>query len=109
MHLWINGEKQRMRDGGLKGERLRLLREVGIDVETYEEWKSSFDQLADFAETNGRAPSSEENKDLFTWWQKQIWAMRKIKNGRSGLNEGQISLLKKLTKIIPTNILLEWD
>lgn len=109
LHLWINGEKQRMRDGGLKGERLRLLREVGIDVETYEEWKSSFDQLADFAETNGRAPSSEENKDLFTWWQKQIWAMRKIKNGRSGLNEGQISLLKKLTKIIPTNILLEWD
>lgn len=109
MYNWINGEKQKIREGTMKPERIKVLEELGIYVDSFEEWKIKYEELKAFVDKFDRAPSKEEKMDLFEWWQKQIWAMRKIKNNRSGLNEKQISLLKELTKIIPTNVLLQWN
>ena len=109
LYNWINGEKQKIREGTMKPERIKVLEELGIYVDSFEEWKIKYEELKAFVDKFDRAPSKEEKMDLFEWWQKQIWAMRKIKNNRSGLNEKQISLLKELTKIIPTNVLLQWN
>ena len=68
---------------------------------------SKFAKLKELAKNS--VGHHDENTDLLKWWQKQIWALRKIKNDRSGLNEIQISLLKELTKIIPTKVLLQWE
>ena len=109
MYNWINGEKQKIREGTMKPERIKVLEELGIYVDSFEEWKKKYDELKSFVDKNNRVPSNDENTDLLKWWQKQIWALRKIKNDRSGLNEIQISLLKELTKIIPTKVLLQWE
>ena len=109
LYNWINGEKQKIREGTMKPERIKVLEELGMYVDSFEEWKKKYDELKSFVDKNNRAPSNDENTDLLKWWQKQIWALRKIKNDRSGLNEIQISLLKELTKIIPTKVLLQWE
>lgn len=109
LYNWINGEKQKIREGTIKPERIKLLAELGIYVDSFEEWKIKYDGLKSFVDKHGRVPTNDENMELFEWWQRQIWAMRKIKNDRSGLNDTQISLIKELTKVIPTNVLLQWN
>lgn len=109
LYNWINGEKQKIREGTIKPERIKQLAELGIYVDSFEEWKIKYDGLKSFVDKYGRVPTNDENMELFEWWQRQIWAMRKIKNDRSGLNDTQISLIKELTKVIPTNVLLQWN
>ena len=49
--------------------------------------EKKYDELKSFVDKNNKVPSNDENTDLLKWWQKQIWALRKIKKDRSGLNE----------------------
>lgn len=107
--LWINGEKQKIREGTMKSERIKILAELGITVETMEEWLDKYNKLKAFVSKYKHAPNKQEDKELRDWWQRQIFAIRKISNGRSGLNDHQIELINEIQKELSTNTFLKWD
>lgn len=88
----ILGERQKIKRGTMPKERVERLRELGVYSETEEEWLDNYNRILLFIKENGRKPNMREDK----WWDSQVFAYKKLANGRSGLSEKQIELLEKI-------------
>ena len=68
------------------------LRELGIYSETSEEWEENFKEIERYVHFHNHLPIKGENK----WWDKQVWAYKKISINRSGLTDVQIKKLEDI-------------
>ena len=92
LYEWIGGEKDKIKKGTIKKEREERLRGLGVTVESGEEWIAQFNEIKRYVQFHDHLPIKGENK----WWDKQIWAYKKISINRSGLSNEQIKMLEEI-------------
>ena len=92
LYEWIGGEKDKIKKGTIKDERKERLRALGVVVETEKEWIENYKEIQRYIQFHEHLPIKGENK----WWDKQIWAYKKISINRSGLTDKQIKLLEEI-------------
>ena len=92
LYEWIGGEKDKIKKGTIKDDRKDRLRLLGVVVETEEEWNEKFKEIMRYVQFHDHLPIKGENK----WWDKQVWAYKKISINRSGLTDMQIKKLEKI-------------
>lgn len=102
LYNWINSKKRDMRKGKIDKKQRKILEELGIIIETSEEWQSRFQTLQAFVSEYSRLPCIEENKELINWYNKQSFAINKHRNGRSGLSDEQYKMLIDLQTTLST-------
>ncbi len=88
----ILGERQKIKRGTMPLDRVERLRALGVYSETEEEWMNNYKRILAFIAEKGRKPNMREDK----WWDSQVFAYKKLANGRSGLTEKQIKLLEEI-------------
>lgn len=88
----ILGERQKIKRGTMPPDRVERLRALGVYSETEEEWMNNYKRILAFIAEKGRKPNMREDK----WWDSQVFAYKKLANGRSGLTEEQIKLLEEI-------------
>jgi hypothetical protein len=92
LYEWIGGEKDKIKKGTIKDDRKDRLRLLGVVVETEEEWNEKFKEIMRYVQFHDHLPIKGENK----WWDKQVWAYKKISINRSGLTDMQIKKLEEI-------------
>jgi hypothetical protein len=98
LYKWLGKQKTAKKNGELSDEQLKLLVNLGIDVENFsvkkseptERWKNTYNTYKTFVEQNGRTPSHsvESEKKLFSWA-----ATQKQRYKTDNLSEKQIEML----------------
>jgi hypothetical protein len=98
LYKWLGKQKTAKKNGELSENQLKLLVNLGIDVENFsvkkseptERWKNTYNTYKTFVEQNGRTPSHsvESEKKLFSWA-----ATQKQRYKTGNLSERQIEML----------------
>jgi superfamily II DNA or RNA helicase len=98
LYKWLGKQKTAKKSGELLDEQLKLLVDLGIDVENFsvkkaeptERWKNTYNTYKTFVEQNDRTPSHsvEGEKKLFSWA-----ATQKQRYKTGNLSERQIEML----------------
>jgi hypothetical protein len=104
LYKWLGKQKTAKKNGELSDEQLKLLIDLGIDVENFsvkkaeptERWKNTYNTYKTFVEQKGRTPSHsvESEKKLFSWA-----ATQKQRYKTGNLSERQIEMLFKIELI----------
>ena len=80
LYIKIAGEREKIKRGTMPEERVMRLRELGIYSETPEEWEENFKEIERYVHFHNHLPIKGE----IDWWERQVWAYKKISINKIG-------------------------